>query len=26
LPDEQFGEVIRGYEATFYDISDQTAE
>jgi hypothetical protein len=26
LPDEQFGEVIRDYEATFYDISENAIE
>ena len=23
MPDEQFGEVIRDFEATFFDVSDQ---
>ena len=26
LPDEQFGEVIRDFEATFYDIAEQSLE
>lgn len=26
LPDEQYGEVIRDFEGTFYDISDQSLE
>jgi hypothetical protein len=24
MPDEQFGEVIRDFEATFFDVSDQS--